>query len=416
MFLKLARKSLLSRKGSVLLTLLAITVSVTVLLGIEHIRHQAKTSFNNTVSGTDLIVGARTGDINLLLYSVFRLGNATNNIQWSTYQDIAAHPKVAWTIPISLGDSHRGYRVMGTSKGYFEHFRFGQKQALEFSDGGPFDKVLDVVIGAEIAQKLGYKLGDQLVLAHGLAATSFSVHDDKPFNVVGILKRTGTPVDQTLHVSLAGIEAIHLDWQQGVRIPGQAVAISDLDKYDLTPKNITAFMVGLKSKLATFQLQRTINNHPAEPLLAILPGVTLSELWRMMSVMENTLRLISLLVLAAALLGLCAMLLSSIRERQREIAIMRTVGASPLFIFLLIQAEALLITITACLLACLTLTLALVLTSDYLAEQFGLYIETNIFSQDTWLLIGVVLISSAIASLIPAVSAYLRALQKNLMG
>ena len=115
MFFRLAYKSLLDRKGSVLLTLLAISVSIFVLLGIEHIRHQAKESFGNTVSGTDLIVGARTGNLNLLLYSVFRIGNATNNIRWETYEEIASNPSVEWTIPISLGDSHRGYRVMGTS-------------------------------------------------------------------------------------------------------------------------------------------------------------------------------------------------------------------------------------------------------------------------------------------------------------
>ena len=126
MFIRLALSSIKSRKGSALLTFLAITVSVFVLLGVEKIRHQAKDSFSNTVSGIDLIVGSRTGDVNLLLYSVFRLGNATNNISWKSYQRITKNPNVAWTIPISLGDSHEGYRVMGTNTDYFTHFRFGQ--------------------------------------------------------------------------------------------------------------------------------------------------------------------------------------------------------------------------------------------------------------------------------------------------
>jgi len=218
MFLRLALSSLWSRKGSVMLTFLAITVSVFVLLGVEQIRQQAKNSFGNTVSGIDLIIGARTGDINLLLYSVFRLGNATNNISWKSYQTIATDPNVAWTIPISLGDSHKGYRVMGTTSDYFTHFRYGKDKPLELAEGAPFSDLYDVVLGAEVARTLAYQLGDRLILSHGMGNTSFSNHDDSPFRVTGILESTGTPVDRTLHVSLEGIEAIHVGWQDGSEV------------------------------------------------------------------------------------------------------------------------------------------------------------------------------------------------------
>lgn len=207
MFFKLAMKSLLNRKGSVILTLMAMTVSIFVLLAVEHIRYQAKESFANTVSGVDLIVGARTGSLNLLLYSVFRIGSPTNNISWGSFEDITSHPQVKWAVPIALGDSHKGYRVMGTTKEYFEVFSYGNGHTLKFDKGHAFSHLLDVVIGADIAKKLGYSLGEKLVLSHGIASTSFSQHDDRPFTVVGILKPTGTPVDQTLHVSLEGIEA-----------------------------------------------------------------------------------------------------------------------------------------------------------------------------------------------------------------
>src|SRR5699024_4415626 len=134
----------------------------------------------------------------------------------------------------------------------------------------------DVVLGSEVARALNYSQDDQLVLAHGLGSTSFSQHDDTPFRVVGILNPTGTPVDQTLHVSLAGIEAMHVGWQNGVKIPGSvAPPLGQAHPAPVTPDNITAFMVGLKSKLATFKLQREINDYRQEPLLAILPGATL---------------------------------------------------------------------------------------------------------------------------------------------
>lgn len=400
MFIRLAWRSLLSRKGAVFLTFLAITVSIFVLLGIEHIRQQTKSNFNNTVAGIDLIVGARTGDINLLLYSVFRLGNATNNVSWSSYQDISANPKVAWTIPISLGDSHKGYRVMGTTTDYFKYFRYGQKQSLSFSQGKPFSSVFDVVLGAAVARQLNYQLGNQIVLAHGMASTSFSQHNDKPFRIVGILKPTGTPVDQTVHVSLRGIEAVHTDGPSGI-------------KQNFTP-TITAFMVGLKSKMATFHIQREINHYQAEPLSAILPGVALSQLWQVTAIMENTLILVSSIVLLASLLGLSAMLLTSIRERRREIAIIRSLGAPPSFLFLLIQTEAVLIILASSAFALALLFLCLLYLNGFLSDNFSLSISTNIFDKHTFYLLLITLVSAMATSVVPAISAYSSALQKRL--
>ncbi len=406
MFIKLAYQSLLNRKGSVILTVLAMTVSIFVLLSVEHIRHQTKESFGNTVSGVDLIVGARTGSLNLLLYSVFRIGNPTNNIGWNAYQEIAANPNIEWAIPISLGDSHKGYRVMGTTADYFDRFRYGNKRALQFATGNAFSEILDVVLGAEVAKKLGYQLGDKLVLAHGIISTHFSLHDDKPFAVVGILEPTGTPVDQTLHVSLQGIEAIHVDWQQGVRMPGKSVSVAMLAQHDLTPKNITAFMLGLKSKIATFRVQRDINQYTKEPLMAILPGVALAELWQMMGILENTLRLISILVLIAALLGLSAMQLASVRERGHEVLLLRAIGASPLFLFLLVELEALLVSLVSVVLGASTLYITLSAMGDFLTAKFGLQISANIASEGNLELAILVILSTIVAAAIPAVSVY----------
>ncbi len=414
MLVRLAIASLWNRKGSALLTLLAIAVSVFVLLGVELVRGQAKNSFYNTVSGIDLIVGARTGDINLLLYSVFHLGNATNTISWESYRQIADKPEVAWTIPISLGDSHKGYRVMGTSSDYFQYFRYGQKQPLIFAEGSAFADTFDLVLGSEVAKTLGYTLGDKVVLAHGLGRTSFSKHSDKPFTVVGILNATGTPVDQTLTVSLEGIEAIHLGWQNGVQLPRHLSAHQSPQHVDLTPESITAFMVGLQSRMATFSLQRQINGFQAEPLLAILPGVTLSQLWQLMSVMENTLRLISALVFFAALLGLAAMLLASIRERQQEIAVMRAIGAPPWFLLLLIEGEATLIALSGFVLANGALTATTALAAPLLAEKFSLFIDYTLLAKPAAIVLALLLLSTVVIALIPGISAYRRALHQQL--
>lgn len=406
MFFKLALKSLLNRRGSVILTLMAMTVSIFVLLAVEHMRYQTKQSFANTVSGVDLIVGARTGSLNLLLYSVFRIGSPTNNITWESFEDIASKPQVKWAIPIVLGDSHRGYPVMGTTGVYFEFFSYGNQRRLTFEQGHAFSQVFDVVIGSDIARTLGYSLGEKVVLSHGLASTSFSLHDDLPFKVVGILAPTGTPVDQTLHVSLAGIKAIHIGWQQGVKIPGGSINTTQIEQLKLKPESITAFMLGLKSRMATFRVQRTINEYGREPLLAILPGVALSELWQMMNVLENTLRLISVLILIAALLGLSAMLLASIRERNHEVQLLRIIGAPPIFLFLLIELEALLIILLSTVLGVSILYACLVTAGNFLASEYGLYIQSNILSGSALHLVLIVIIANLAAAAIPALTMY----------
>jgi len=406
MFFRLAYKSLLNRKGSVLLTILAMSVSIFVLLGVEHIRSQTKESFNSTVSGVDLIVGARTGSVNLLLYSVFRVGAPTNNIDWTTYQSIASNSKVAWAIPVSLGDSHKGYRVMGTTADYFKHFSYGKKRQLNFSEGNPFEGVFDVVLGAEVAKKLNYTLGQKIILAHGIGKTSFSQHDDKPFKIVGILEPTGTPVDQTVHVSLQGIEAIHLNWQPGIKSPGSQLPVNQAQLMELEPKNITAFMLGLNSRMATFRVQRDINNYRKEPLSAILPGVALSELWQMMRILESTLRLISVLILIAALLGLSAMMLASIRERKHEIHLLRVIGAPPVYLFLLIELEALLISFLSIFIGSLGLYFGLYVARDFLSTSFGLHIGSNIFSNSNLFFVLLVIASTLIAAAIPSLTAY----------
>jgi putative ABC transport system permease protein len=377
MFWKLASKSLLYRKQSVSLTILAISISLMLLLGLTHIRNNLQSSFNQTVSDVDLIVGARTGDINLLLYSVFRIGQPTNNISWQSVEDIQNNPQVDWLIPLSLGDSHRGFRVIGTDSGYFKYLKFGQKQPLTFQSGQAFDSLFDVVIGATVAKKLGYQLGDKLTLNHGISQATLTEHKNTPFTVVGILNTTGTPIDQSLHVSLEAIEAIHIGWQQGIPpIAGQKkIPALDQNISKLKPKAITAAMVGLHSKVATFRVQREISQYEGEPLMAILPGVTLSQLWSNLSMVENTLDLVSALVLIAALLGLCAMLLASIREREPEIQILRSMGAGPIRLFGLIQGEAVLMMAISISLAVAGLWALTSLAAASVSNHFGVALE-----------------------------------------
>ncbi|MFS1701364.1 ABC transporter permease [Alteromonas sp. AMM-1] len=411
MLMSFALSSLKSRGKSLALTFLSLLISVSVLLSVEHVRLQAQASFKRTVSDVDLIVGAPSGQLNLLLYSVFRMGSPTNNIDYASYTMLQNHPQVSWAIPISLGDSHKGFRVLGTTQAYFEHYKYGNKQPLTFAKGNTFSGTFGTVIGADVANTLNYKVGDNIVIAHGMGAVSFHNHDESPFTITGILAPTGTPVDNTVHVSLAGIEAMHLP-------PAQLHALlehpEEADPQLLNVDNVSAIMLGLTSKFATFTLQRELNNYPDDRLMAILPGVALAEMWQMMSGIENLLRFISLLIMLSSLFGLSTMLLASMQQREKEIAVLRIIGAGAGTIFRLVLVEALLLSVAASASALILVFTVFTLSTDWLASEYGMFISANVFNQHSLMVVGIIMVATLICSLIPAIDAYRGALSQRL--
>lgn len=404
MLIRLALASLRARLLTAVMTMLAIALSVMLFLGVDKIRTGAKSSFADTISGTSLIVGARSGAVQLLLYSVFRIGNATNNISWESYQDIAARPEIDWIVPISLGDSHRQFRVMGTTNDFFAHYKYRGGQPLRLAEGAVMEDLFDAVIGADVAATLGYTLDTPIVVAHGLA--SFTEHRNHPFRVTGILAKTGTPVDRSVVVSLEAIEAIHVDWRGGGRIPGQSTPTDVIRQMDLTPKAITAALVGVKSPLQTFAVQRAINEYRAEPLLAILPGVALQELWSIVGIAESALVAVSAMVVVTALAGMMATLFSGLSARRREMAILRAMGASPRVIFGLLVFEAALMSAVGAIFGTCLLYAGLVALQPILDASLGIWIPISGLGLREATVIGTVIAAGAIVSVLPAWRAY----------
>lgn len=451
-----ASRSLRYRLSGVVLTIASVALSVFVLLAVEHVRQEARNGFASTVSGVDLIVGARTGEVNLLLLSVFRIGTATANVSWSSLEQIRTQNNVSWTVPLSLGDSHRSFRVVGTTQEFFERYKHGAQQSLGFSQGVRFDALNDVVLGAQVASRLGYELGDSIVLSHGMADTSFTHHDQLPFRVSGILSLTGTPVDNALFVALDAIEALHSKEEGGDR-PVQGVSeheheennheygdehghhdhhdeVEDHDDHrgheehaesahssasteadhaaadhghDHPPiGTVTAVLVGLNSPIATLQVKRWVDTFSDEALLAILPGVALTQLWELVGNVEIILLGISILVFLSSLLGLNAMLFASMRERRAEIEVLRNIGAPSLFVLGLLMVEALLIVTTGIALAILGLLLSIAFANAVFAQELGLMLSYQIFNSSNLLALALIYLTTLILTAIPALQAY----------
>lgn len=413
---KIALRSLLNRRLTVALAIFTVALSVLLLVGVERLRSEARNSFANTVSGTDLIVGARTGSVQLLLYSVFRVGNATNNIGWDSYQKLSQDRRVAWTIPVSLGDSHHGFAVLGTTSDYFKYLRYSDNQPLQFSQGQAFSKTHDAVIGAHLASKMAYRLGQKIVLTHGSGEGAMSEHSDQPFTIVGILAPTGTPVDDTVHVSLDGLTAIHEGWESGSAslLSSSGVLAAAEDRALPPPSSITAFYVGLKSRTAIFSYQRAVNQYPDETLMAIMPGVALSELWQLMRIAEQALTVVSGFVLLIGLMGMLTALLTGLNERRREMAILRSVGARAWQIFALIMGETLLFVSLGIMMGMALLYSFLLICKPILREVYSLNIAIAAPSTTEWLLMGITLLAGFLIAALPAWRAYRMSLSDGL--
>jgi putative ABC transport system permease protein len=445
---RLALQSLRNRLLPSLLTVASIAFSVALLVGIENIRNGLRESFTGTVSGVDLIVGPRSSPVQLLLYSVFGMGSPTGNVSWETYTHFRDHPAVAWTIPYSLGDNHRGFRVVGTTDAFYEHFGYREGRRLAFDEGTAPSTDHEVVVGSEVAERLEYRVGDEIVVTHGMGAAGIMDHDEAPFRVTGILERTGTPVDRALYVTLEGIQAMHAGWVDGVppmpsfapppeaepeapgtvpeapgtepgAVPGAPEdptveahdhdddhAQDDDDHAHSPPGSITSFFVGTTSRFEMLGLQREVSDFAGEPLTALLPGIALAEMWRTVGYAEDGLKIVSFFVVVVGLLGMLVSLYTALDARRREMAIFRAVGAGPKRIVSLLVVESGLLATAGAVLGVAIVYLGIFLFQGPVEARFGLLVPMRPLGGLEWAYLGAVVLAGFLIGLIPAIKAY----------
>ena len=417
--LSMARSSAWNRRSTLVWVVVSLALATALLWTLERLRHDIRTSFSQSVSGVDLIVGARSSPVQLMLFSVFHIGSVPQAMSMDSVRALAQHRSVSWVVPLSLGDSHRGYPVLGTTPAYFQHFAYGDRQPLVLQQGAVFSGTLDglyeAVVGAEVARKMGYGLGQQITLGHGLQdhdhdhdheEQQADEHADKPFKVVGILAPTGTTVDRTVHVSLQALQALHLDWVAGTPMPGGQIPAEQARKFNLEPEDVTAALVGLKSRAAVFNVQRFVNQYEAEALMGVMPGVALGELWSVLGLGENALLAVSALVALVSVVSLMAVVLAGLNERRRELAVLRAVGAAPRHVLGLLTLEGLWVTGAGVLLGVLLAQVGMGLAAASLQSALGIRLQMDGVLPSQLALMGAVLLAGLLASLGPAWRAY----------
>ncbi len=421
--LMLARASLWSRRTTVALTVLSVATSFALLLSVERLRSSAKASFEGTISGTDLLIGARGSSVQLLLYAVFRLGEPVPELSWNSYEAITTHPEVAWSVPISLGDSVRGFRVLGSTEEYFKHYRYGARSPLRLRAGRTFEADSDAVLGSEVARALGWSVGDRFPIQHGIDVHA-DAHDHYMFEVVGVLEPTGTPVDRTVHVSLAGLALAHHepDEHAGHGHEGHREhAHEEHGEHDHDEQvgarleTVSAVMVGLRSKMGILQMRAWINDRPGESIMAVMPGRAFQQLWSTVGVAERTLRFVGILVALAGVLALVAIILATVSERRREMALLRSIGASPLDVAGLIVGEAVLLALASVSTALVAVYVGGWIGETMLVSRLGLRLSLGALTISDLPWVVAFVATAAVASLVPAAVSYRRTLSDGLL-
>jgi putative ABC transport system permease protein len=443
-------RSLWNRRFVAGLTVLAISLSVALILGVERLRDGARDSFANSASGIDLIVAPRGNPVQILMATVFGVGGTGTGMTWESFEWLEDRPEVAWAVPIQMGDNHRGYPVIGTDGAYFEHFRHsgGQPLSLEAGTFFPGDGPDAAVVGAEVAARFGYAPGAVIVNAHGSGDVSFDLHDNAPFTISGVLAPTGTAVDRMVFVTLEGFDTLHAQEDAPLADPLDPAAMSadshgeddghgtpedhaghddheDGDEHEShdvhdahgdhegteaghghEPDRINAVYVGLIDRTNVLGLQRAVNERPSDALSAVLPAVALAELWGITGTAERAMRLMAWAVALAGMIGMVVMLSATLDTRRREFAILRSVGATPTRIFGLIVTEAAVLTAAGLILGLVLLTVATFVTDPILSARFGLRLGLNVFGTRELATLFVIFCAGLLASLIPAVRVY----------
>ncbi len=419
MIWQLALKSAWSRRLGLSFVVLSVAVSAMLVLSVFQLRQDARQSFSQAVSGVDLMVGPRGSASEFLLYTVFQLGQPSRNMQASHLETLENMPGVAWAVPLQLGDRYREAPVWGTSSAFFDVFRV-QQQPLVFAKGRAFAKpsadnrsaVFELVLGASVASRYRHQLGDQIVLTHGDGGELAARHEQTPFTVVGVLAPTGGSIDRAVLVSVQGFEAMHVGW--GVMPMGlgsrmasvQKDLLADMPVDALKPSSLTAILVGLQDRSRVFQVRRQIENTTTEPLMAVLPGVTLDELWQVLSVAENTLLLVGLVVSLASLMSVAALMLAGLSARRREFAILRAVGLSPAAMMRLVMLETAVVALVGLLMGLLAQQSGLMLASDWLRQTMGVAVRVWSIPTEAWMALGAMLLTAVAIAGIPAWRAY----------
>lgn len=379
-----ALRSIWVRRSLYIWVLLAFALSSALIFFSLQFKNSIQKSFSGGASGVDLVIGAKTSEFNLVMFSLFNLGQPIANMTLDEFIHINESKDVEWTIPLAKGDSFKGFSVIGTNDQFFKNFRDASKDSLKMTGGEWFSLEVEAVLGAEVAKATGLSLGEEIVVSHGLQNQSIEDHHDHPFQVVGILEPTGTAADRSVFVDLKAMGDLH--GQSGENI------------------SISAVLVKMKSKAGILNFRNRINSQPSSQLVAAMPGQVLQEFWRSFRFLPEALNFLAIVVLVISFSSFFTLLMLLFQMRRQEIAIFKSLGMSRLSLMILFMTESTMICLFGSFLGWLIQTFFFLGVLSWVKSEWGFVVNFEIsIIQDLTTMMSIALLG-ALCGLLPFVS------------
>ncbi len=398
----LSVKNVFAKPLSSLLSILLFGFGVAIIVSILLTSSFLKKEISQNAKGIDLVVGAKGSPLQIILASIFHIDFPTGNISLKDANNLTRNRLVASAIPLSLGDSYQGYRIVGTTKAYPALY------SVEIGNGEWFNSEMTATVGATVAQNLGIKIGDKLESAHGLAEGAGG-HEEHPFTVVGIMQPSGSVIDQLILVSIQSVWQVHGEHREHNHEEGSDLhEILPLDRLgievtneQLEEEDITSLLIKYRSPMAAVQLPRIVNG--TSNLQAASPPYETARLFNIIGVGVDVVNVLGLVIIILSATSVFIALINSLKERKYELAIMRSMGASQLKLFILILTEGFILTVVGSAFGFGLAHIGFVILADFMEQ-----IQTSgmFFVEDEYKVMLGSFVVGIFASIIPAFLAY----------
>ena len=391
--LRVSWRNLRHKPFSTSVSVLLMTLGIAMVSLVIHLGRQIEDQFLKNIAGVDMVVGAKGSPTQLILSSIYHIDAPTGNISKREVEQVLKNPMVESMIPLAYGDSYKGYRILGTTPAYLELYQ----GSLE--EGRSIKADLEVVIGATVAERLGLQVGSHFHGTHGMNEEDTEhQHESHAYQVVGVLERSGLVIDQLIISNIESVWEIHNEHQH--------------EEGEEKEPEYTAVLVSFKNPMGMMMVPRLVNEKTT--LQAALPSIEVNALIHQLGFGISTLRLLAILIIVISSISVFLSLLSKLKERKYELALMRSLGAHPLQLCLLLLYEGLLIALVSAIAGLITSRVLLLIISGYIDNNFHYTIQNvGLVSEEYWLF-GTSLLIALVASMVPAIIAFRIDISKTL--
>lgn len=404
--LKISTNNLKDKPLTTFLSILLMALGIAIISLLLLAGKQIEEKFSRNVAGIDMVVGAKGSPLQLILASIYQIDSPTGNISMEEANRLTRSPLVKSIIPLSMGDSYQGYRIIGSNDKYLAHFQ------AEFETGKTFSQAMEMVVGSKVARNLGLKVGDVFSSQHGFDGEG-EAHEEKQFKVVGVLKITNSVLDALMITPLESVWAVH-DEHHEEEVGKGANALKLLEEeqtqtgeehhHEEDSKEITALLVKFRNPAMGMMLARSINQNST--LQTATPAIEINRLFALLGVGVDALKWIALVIIIVSGLSVFVSLYNSLKERKYEMALMLSMGASRTKLFLLLLLEGLIISVIGFVIGIFLSRFGLWIMSENVEQNF--HYDFNVLSlltEELYLFLGALFIG-LLAATIPSLGIY----------